>query len=490
MLCRFLWAWTVYTVSLVSATPPSSAHSLREFVASLSPTAQIYFPGSEEYTNATLRWGAGQTPQYDIIVKVATEADVQETIWYANANNKSFHAISGGHAITAYLNNVEHAVGILMRGMKDISITENGDTALVGGGILNGDVLDYLWAHGKQTMTTACACVGYISPILGGGHGWNQGRYGLAADQLVSARMVLANGTAITVSEESNPDLFWAIRGAGHNFGIVTQAEIKIYDREPSLDNWAVDVLSFTHDKMESIVGIVNTWLESPNRSVELEHYIMFYFDPKIDTNNPVVVVFVIYQGTSIPAQYTEPLYALSPATSTSGQTDLAGVSRFTGADRTGTSCEKGLTRSVVPVSATTYDPPSLREVLIIMASLPASLNQTVVLLEGYATNRVGAIPSDSTAYPNREGQLLLSPFMTYERNESLDAEAWEVEGRIRDVMAKGTGEPRKAYVNYARGDETVEELYGPEEWRLERLRGLKREYDPFGKFNFFAPIV
>lgn len=95
-----------------------------------------------------------------------------------------------------------------MRGMNDISITESSNTALVGGGILNGDVLDYLWAHGKQTMTTACACVGYISPILGGGHGWNQGRYGLAADQLVSARMVLANGTAITVSEDSNPDLF------------------------------------------------------------------------------------------------------------------------------------------------------------------------------------------------------------------------------------------------------------------------------------------
>ncbi|KAJ5063502.1 hypothetical protein J3E74DRAFT_446081 [Bipolaris maydis] len=480
MLCRFLWAWTAFTVSFVSPTPPLSAPSLEEFVDSLSPTAQIYYPGSEGYANATLRWGAGQTPQYDIIVKVVTEAD----ILYANANNKSFHTISGGHAITAYLNNIEHAVGILMRGMNDISITESSNTALVGGGILNGDVLDYLWAHGKQTMTTACACVGYISPILGGGHGWNQGRYGLAADQLVSARMVLANGTAITVSEDSNPDLFWAIRGAGHNFGIVTQAEIKIYDRNPGLENWTVDVLSFTHDKMESVVGIVNTWLESPNRPVELDHYIMFYFDPKIDTTNPVVVVFVIYQGTTIPTQYTEPLYALSPTTSTSGQPDLAGVSRFTGADRNGASCEKGLTRSVVPVSAITYDPASLRQVLTIMASLSPSLNQTVVLLEGYATNRVDAIPSDSTAYPDREGQLLLSPFMTYERSENLDAEAWEVAGRIRDVMTEGTGEARRAYVNYARGDET------PEEWRLERLRRLKKEYDPFGRFNFFAPIV
>lgn len=66
----------------------------------------------------------------------------------------------------------------------------------------------------------------------------------------------------------------------------MTQAEIKIYDRNPGLENWTVDVLSFTHDKMESVVGIVNTWLESPNRPVELDHYIMFYFDPKIDTTN------------------------------------------------------------------------------------------------------------------------------------------------------------------------------------------------------------
>jgi FAD/FMN-containing dehydrogenase len=207
-------------------------------------------------------------------------------IIYANANNKPFHAISGAHAITAYLNKVENAVGIFMRGMDNITITKNGDTALIGGGILNGDVLDYLWAHKKQTMTTACACVGYISPILGGGHGWNQGRYGLAADQLVSARMVLANGTAVTVNADRNPDLFWAIRGAGHNFGIVTRAEIKIYDRKPSLDQWTVDVFYFTHDKMEEVVGIANTWLESTNRPVRLDHYIMFYFDTKVDPVN------------------------------------------------------------------------------------------------------------------------------------------------------------------------------------------------------------
>jgi FAD/FMN-containing dehydrogenase len=64
--------------------------------------------------------------------------------------------------------------------------------------------------------------------MLGGGHGLLQGHYGLLSDNLISARMVLANGTAVTVSSESNPDLFWAIRGAGHNFGIVTEFEYKI----------------------------------------------------------------------------------------------------------------------------------------------------------------------------------------------------------------------------------------------------------------------
>jgi FAD/FMN-containing dehydrogenase len=209
----------------------------------------------------------------------------RDWILFANANDKPFHAISGAHATTTYLNNITNAVGIFLRGMNDIFIVDDGDTALIQGGILNGDVTDFLWAHDKQTMTTACACVGYISPILGGGHGWNQGRYGLASDQLVSARMVLANGTAITVNE-SSPNLFWAIRGAGHNFGIFTQAEIKIYDKKPNADQWAVSGYFYTHDKMEDVVSVANTWITSANRSVSLEHYVVFSFDPVVDPVN------------------------------------------------------------------------------------------------------------------------------------------------------------------------------------------------------------
>jgi FAD/FMN-containing dehydrogenase len=179
-------------------------------------------------------------------------------ILYSNENNKPFHAISGGHGTTNNISSINNSVGILMRGMKNMTIVDNGRAALIEGGVLNGHLLSYLWDRGKQTTTTGCACVGYMAPILGGGHGWLQGEYGLAADQLISARMVLANGTTITVCEEINPELFWAIRGAGHNFGIVTQAKIKIYDRESGKDDWDVTAFVFTHDKMEDVMGVAN----------------------------------------------------------------------------------------------------------------------------------------------------------------------------------------------------------------------------------------
>jgi FAD/FMN-containing dehydrogenase len=158
------------------------------------------------------------------------------------------------------------------------------------GGVQNGDVISYLWSQGKQTMTTGCDCVGYIAPILGGGHGWLQGRYGLAADQLISARMVLANGTIISVSDEENPDLFWAIRGAGHNFGIVTQVKMKIYDRELEQDQWAASGFVFTHDKLESVFALANEWLDAPDRPAEMIHYGLFAHNAMVDEVNVSLV--------------------------------------------------------------------------------------------------------------------------------------------------------------------------------------------------------
>jgi FAD/FMN-containing dehydrogenase len=179
-----------------------------------------------------------------------------------------------------------------MSAMNNITVVDNGNAALIEGGVLSGDVIPYLSSYGKETLSTGCDCVGYIPVLLGGGQGWLQGRYGLAADQLLSARLVLANGTAINVSEESNPDLFWALRGAGHNFGVVTQAKVKLYDVKPEDDKWTVSSFVFTHDKLEAIYTLANEWIDSPNPPETFSHYDIFAINPGIDPINVSSIIF------------------------------------------------------------------------------------------------------------------------------------------------------------------------------------------------------
>lgn len=102
------------------------------------------------------------------------------------------------------------------------------------------------------------------------------------ADNLVSARAVLANGSAITVSNDEHSDLFWGLRGAGHNFAILTSFESKIYDRTPENEDWVVDTMIFMADKFDGVHNQANRLIEG-NHPVELIHVILWSMIPEID---------------------------------------------------------------------------------------------------------------------------------------------------------------------------------------------------------------
>lgn len=95
-----------------------------------------------------------------------------------------------------------------------------------------------------------------LGPGLGGGHGRYQGFYGLISDNIVKLNVVLADGEAITVSQQSHPDLLWAMKGAGHNFGIVTSFELKIYPR--IVDTWYFRNYVWKQDKLETLFPELN----------------------------------------------------------------------------------------------------------------------------------------------------------------------------------------------------------------------------------------
>lgn len=105
------------------------------------------------------------------------------------------------------------------------------------------------------------------------------------SDNLVEARVVLGNGTAVVASSTSHADLFWAIRGAGHNFGIVTQFSYKIYD-VPSNNSWAWESFVYTADKVEALYAQINALTEAGTQIAELFNYSFFARVPAIDLMN------------------------------------------------------------------------------------------------------------------------------------------------------------------------------------------------------------
>ena len=122
-----------------------------------------------------------------------------------------------------------------------------------------------------------------LGPGLGGGHGRLQNKYGLISDNMLKINAVLANGTAITVSADSHPDLFWAMQGAGHNFAAVTSFELKIYPRGP--DTWYYKTYIFTEDKLEKLFELLNVVDEGKNQTSHMLNFGSYFWNPVFDTN-------------------------------------------------------------------------------------------------------------------------------------------------------------------------------------------------------------
>ncbi|KAF4963215.1 hypothetical protein FSARC_8750 [Fusarium sarcochroum] len=256
--------------------------------------------------------------------------------------------------------------------------------------------------------------------------------------------IVLTDGTMRTIDAES--DLWWAMKGAGHNLGIVTSVQSKVYDIQHR--SWAFEVFAFAGDKVENIYEGLN------------EHL-------------PIVLLTILQEGgTAVDKIYTKPFHQLGPVFTQARSGEYPEISTW------------------LQVS---NEPPRKAYDLFASATqeIP-SLNTSTIMLEGYSVNGVGSVPSDATAFPYRNDNLMLAPMMMYApQGPELDKQAAELGEKLRDIFHKGSGQAEMhSYVNYASGEETKENIYGYEPWCQERLLALKNKYDPHRKFSLYAPIA
>ncbi|KAF2734945.1 FAD-binding domain-containing protein [Polyplosphaeria fusca] len=472
----------------------------------LSKDARIILRGDELYAEAAKRWQWWAAPDVAAVVDVKNEEDVRHTILYAKKHDIPFIVKSGGggHGSIASLGTAKNAIQIWTKSLNHISISPSGNSATMGAGVNGKRVTDTLWAAKKQTVTGMCECVGLTAVALGGGHGLLQGYHGLLSDQILSLRMVLANGTAITVSETEHKDLFWGMRGAGHNFGMVTELEYKIYDVDVAngKDVWSLEAFVWpaTRENTKKVYAAAKKSMngQSPSYFSYGLVLIMPDFGPE-----PVILHHVVWNGplTALKS-HTQAFHDLDPISVTEEEGTYPDVPRWMQVDQAGMVCNAdrfvpggGILR--FPVDMPDLNVEALAEAVDVFREATTSIKElgaSFMMIEQYATNGVTKIDPNNSAFALRSHLLLLAPAFFYPAlqqdgtpNTALDDVAFKYGGKIRKILADGA-KAHGAYVNYANGDESLEEIYG-ESWRIEKLKNLKRSYDPENRFGFYAPI-
>ncbi|CAI7592387.1 unnamed protein product [Penicillium viridicatum] len=466
----------------------------KELSEKLSSSAKAYYPGSEEFEKANTRWSNLEVPTVNIVIAPHTENDVVETVKFANKKGLPFLAWNSAHGAMTTLGQMDSGIEIYLDQLSGVEIAEDGKTVTIAGGTKSKLVTDTLWAAGKQTVTGACECVGYIGPALGGGHGWLQGRHGTIGDQFESANIVLANGTLATI--DSSSDLWWAIKGAGHNFGIVTSVTSKTYDIEHK--DWAIEILTFSGSKVVELYEAVNTHLlKNGTQPTDLINWSYWVNIPSADANNPVIQILIIQEGVkTVDPAYTTPFHSLSPITKEAHSGSYTDLAKWVGITTADGPCQKtGAMNPRFPIYLETYNPQAQKKAFELFSDAirgDSIFNGSLFAFDGYSTQGVRAIDEKSTAFAFRDQNVLTAPLISYMPNgPELDEKVAKLGNQLRQILHEGTGrEHIPAYVNYANGDEGPEQWYGSESWRQSKLQSLKKKYDPNGMFSFYGPIA
>jgi FAD/FMN-containing dehydrogenase len=187
--------------------------------------------GGQDYECARRVWNGMIDRRPSMIVRPASIADVMQALRFVRENQLPFTVRGGGHSVSGK-SVADGAVMIDLSRMNAIQIDPAGQSAVVQGGASWGAFDKAAESYHLATTGGVISSTGVAGLTLGGGIGWLMGKHGLSCDNLVSADLVNADGAHMTVSATSHEDLFWAIRGGGGNFGIVTALEFRLHPLE------------------------------------------------------------------------------------------------------------------------------------------------------------------------------------------------------------------------------------------------------------------
>jgi FAD/FMN-containing dehydrogenase len=209
-------------------------HTMRGSIDTLRAalTGPVIGPADPEFDQARRVWNASIDRRPAMIARCASPADVAAAVTFAATYGVEITMRGGAHSMSGAAV-VDGGLMIDLSKLNQVSVDPQGKRARAGGGALLADLDAATQAHGLAVPAGVVSHTGVGGLTLGGGMGWLTRQAGLSIDNLTSAQVVTADGQIVRAAADENPDLFWAIRGGGGNFGVVTEFEFRLHQAGP-----------------------------------------------------------------------------------------------------------------------------------------------------------------------------------------------------------------------------------------------------------------
>jgi FAD/FMN-containing dehydrogenase len=441
---------------------------LEAFEAGLNGT--MILPGSPEYDEARLVHHAQADRRPALIVRAADAADVALTVSLARESGLALSVRGGGHSVVGFGTN-DGGIVLDLGAMKGLHIDPDRRVAWAQPGLTAGEYTVAAAAHGLATPFGDTASVGIGGLTLGGGIGWLVRKYGLAVDALQAVEIVTADGRQVTASEDSHPDLFWAVRGGGGNFGVVTRFQFKLYPVGQVLGGALF--LPATAEAIKALVPVAAAAPEELSTISFLMHIPPAPFVPAELIGAPSLVVMFVWAGDPAEGQLAlAPFRAIAqPLIDMAMPMPYPGIYQFTAAGE-----QRGFA-----VHASRFVTELDDDAIDVMVAATAAPSSPMAMIQlrvlGGAMARV---PAEDTAFAHREAPIMATVTVPFEDPHTEPQQRAWADRVFEALAAKDAG----VYSNFLEdeGEARIRAAYP--NGTYERLADIKRRYDPTNLFR------
>jgi FAD/FMN-containing dehydrogenase len=437
---------------------------------------ELFMPADPEWDEARLAWNLAADQRPVAVVYAESAADVVEVVGHARDNGLHVTTQGTGHFANT-IGSFADTILLKTSRLRGLEIDPENRTARVEAGVLWEEVGLAAAEHGLAALAGSSPDVGVVGYTLGGGLGWLARRYGLAANSVVAVELVTADGRQVRADRDNEPDLFWAVRGGGGSFGIVTAIEFALY---PVAEVYA-GILFFPFERSAEILNAWREWTETSPREVTSAGRLM-QFPPIPDVPEPLrgqsfVLVEAAFVGTEEDgAALLQPLRELGPVMDTFAMIPTEDL-RHLHMDPT-----QPVPGAGDGMSLTDLTPEAVNTLVAVAGPGSGSPLVSVELRQ-----LGGAVAEPSTDH-GAVGTIDAG-FALFAVGMALDPETTAfVEARVTALKtALAPWAADRGYFNFSDTPMEGESLYPPETYRA--LQWVKAAYDPAERFRASHPI-